>query len=200
MSERSRHPSDALPDAEEEQLDGVVGDVCTGITLCGMRDCEESFSGGSGEGFHELTWGVVFSFQREGQLAISWQQDPYGNPNRLAVVPAGELLAIDSVVPQDVSRIAPWSSRIGEQLGQITLYSYETNWAGEISADTWHQVAWGLEFFFPSGNLLVAAAIHGSSLKEPMVNDELVVAYTPEAIANLRALREGYREEWSPRQ
>jgi len=197
MNERPSHPADALPDAEKQQLDRVVGDVCTGITFCGMRDCDESFDAPSERGFHELTWGLVFSFQREGRRAVSWHQDSFGNPNRLAVTPADKLLSIESVVPQDVSCLEPWSAHIGQILDQITFHSYETNWARQISAETWHPVAWGLEFLFPSGSIFVAAAIHGSFLKEPMVNDEIVVAYTPQAINTLRALREGYREEWS---
>jgi hypothetical protein len=43
---------------------------------------------------------------------------------------------------------------------------------------------------------LVAAAIHGGFLEDPMANDELVVAYTEPAIAGLVSVHEEYEEEW----
>jgi hypothetical protein len=163
-----------------------------------MRYCAEFFEGIADDGFHQLTWGIVFSFEPSGQLAITWTQDVNGNPNRIAAISEEELLATESVAPQDVSSMSPWSFRIGQHLEEVARHSYETNWASESSADTWHQVTWGLEFFFPSGNLLVAAAHHGSFLTDPIACDEIIIAYTPKAIGELRALRDGYREEWLP--
>ena len=55
---------------------------------------------------------------------------------------------------------------------------------------------WGLQFRFEVGEVLVAAALHGEFLSDPIVNDELVVAFTPEAIRTMIALRDGYTEEW----
>lgn len=196
MTNHFRSPLGGLPDTESSRIDNAIGDTLIGITLCGMRGCAESFYGVADDGIHQLTWGVVFSFESNGDLAITWTQDVNGNPYRIAAISAEELLAIESVVPEDVSSVTPWSSRIGRQLEGVMRHSYETNWAYESSMDTWHAVTWGLEFIFLTGNFLVAAAQHDSCLSDPTASDEIVIAYTPKAIGELRALRDGHREKW----
>jgi hypothetical protein len=187
--------SPALPQEELRRLENAIGKPCVALRLCHMRDADIEFDDAQQSGLHELTWGVLIDLADVAPLCVTWTQDAYGNPNRLSLAEAASVHAIDSVVVQDVSRHRPWRSLLGTPCQAIRSHTYRSNYSHRPS-DTWHDVLWGLEFHFAALTFLVAAALHGHALSDPIVNDELVVAYTPRSIAQMVALRANYVEEW----
>lgn len=194
MSDASQ---DLLPAAEFRQLESFVGETLAAVRFCGMRDSDEQFLQPNPSGLHELTFAVILESGSATSLCVSWEQDSFGNPSRLCVTDADTVVAYESAVVQDVSRIGPWSKLIGTPCLNVRPYSYRSNYARNPTSRTWHDVLWGLEFIFEPQTFLVAAAWHGHALDHPLVNDELVVAYSPKAIGQLVALRDGYEENWA---
>jgi hypothetical protein len=131
-----------------------------------MRDCGEEFTAPDPAGYHQLTWGVILYLEGRESLCISWRQDSFGNPNRLAIV-AGDEMSGDSLVVQDVSLLRPWSEFVGGQIVRFIPYSYRSNWTGSAPR-LWHDVFWGLQLVFGQGSFLVAYSSqgeHGSQRK-----------------------------------
>ena len=188
----------AIPDSEAHRLDQYVGRTCVALRLCLMREADVEYTYDDSSGLFELTWGVVLDFADVPSLGVTWTQDAHGNPNRLSLVDGEALRAVDSMVMQDVSARLPWSSIIGSPCRSVRAYVYRSNYGHSPSSDSWHDVLWGLQFEFSQFSFLVAVARHGHSDTDPIANDEIVLAYTPESIARLVALRDSYNEEWAP--
>lgn len=45
-------------------VEGYRGVVCTGIGFGAMANCNERYTPGVAQGYHELTWGVILEFGR----------------------------------------------------------------------------------------------------------------------------------------
>lgn len=186
----------AIPESEFHRLDWCIGRTCVALRLCLMRDADVEYTSDDPAGLFELTWGVILDFADAPSLGVTWTQDALGNPNRLSLIESEALRAVDSMVTQNASACLPWSSIIGWPCRSVRAYTYRSNYGHSPSGGAWHDVLWGLQFEFPLLSFLVAVAWHGHSDTDPIANDEIVLAYTPDSIARLVALRDNYNEEW----
>ncbi len=185
----------ALPEVEIERLHAVRGIPLTAVQLCAMRNCGEEFDQPPSSGLFCVTWGLVLRL-RSRLLAISWSEDPTGDPFRISLVDPIEFLAIESLVSQDVSAVPPWSRYIGCDLNSYEVLTYQSNYAREPSSTTWHAVPWGLLLHLGPNSLLAAAVRHENPLGGSPCADELVLAFSERAIHRLSEAYEGERSEW----
>ncbi|HUE89227.1 MAG TPA: hypothetical protein VMO26_24380 [Vicinamibacterales bacterium] len=186
----------SLPEPEMARVQRAVGARCEALALAVMRDAGEAFEQCDPAGMHEVTWGALVDFSGGVSVGLSWIQDAQGQPNRIWVPEAGWFATVESVVVQRLEHLPPWCDFIGRRLSFVQIHTYPSNYGLSPSGKTWHQVPWGLEFAFEDRRMLIASACHGHSLDDPMCNDQIVVAYTPSAVASMIALRRGYVEEW----
>jgi hypothetical protein len=178
-------------------VEGFRGVVCTGISFGAMTNCGERYTPGVAQGYHELTWGVIFEFGKSEPLILTWSEDSrVGDGFFLDCARASQFSAIDTLEIQDVSALPPWNACVGSKLLDFGVLSYETNYPSDANA-VWRLMPWGLELTFRSGSLLVGAMQHHKFLEDYICADEIVIVHDPALIERLKASRSGQKSEWT---
>lgn len=168
-----------IPEREFSRLEAVRGGRLAAIELLAMRDCGETYEErrDAAVGLAAVTWGVAFRFD-EASFVTSWAEDGLGDPFRVACLDPASLQGIESLVPQDVSVLLPWSGLVGRRLEYADLLTYADD-------DADRSVAWAVRLVFGDRRLLVAAAWHEDPFRGPPCADELVIAHDAEVIRRL---------------
>ena len=178
-------------------VEGYRGVVCTGIGFGAMANCNERYTPGVAQGYHELTWGVILEFGKSEPLVLTWNDDfRVGDPFFVDCCGAKAFSKIDSLELQDVSAFPPWNAYVGSRLLNFGVLSYETNYPGDTEGG-WRLMPWGLELIFLSGSLLVGAMRHRDFLEDIICADEIVVVHDPALIERVKVSRFGERGEWT---